>query len=59
MKDRAWLELLSPDERAAVREEYEERAAIMEHDGELERAEAERLAAHGVEARWRDPERRR
>lgn len=35
---------MTPEDIA--REEFEERAAIMEYDGKLPRAEAERLAAH-------------
>lgn len=40
----------SPDE-AALQEEYEERAGILEFDGGLSRAEAERLAWELVVAR--------
>lgn len=33
-------------------EDYEERAAIMEYDGGLQRADAERRAAERVRRRW-------
>lgn len=34
------------------KEEYEERAAIMEYDGKLSRNQAESLARHECEVRW-------
>ena len=42
-----WLSL-APRLRVAAREAYEERAAIMEYDGELIRAEAEHRAYKAV-----------
>jgi hypothetical protein len=37
--------LCTPERREACAAEYEERAAIAEYDGRMERAEAESLAA--------------
>jgi hypothetical protein len=39
-----------PDTRADLRERFEERAGIMEFDGNLQRDEAERLALHEIES---------
>jgi hypothetical protein len=41
---------------AATREEYEERAAIMQFDGGLPRAEAERRARAIIERKLKQPE---
>lgn len=49
-----WWSLLRPEDRAAALEDYEERAAIMEHVGGLARREAERRAAELIAARWSD-----
>ncbi len=37
---------------ADAREDFEERAGIMEFDGELDRAEAERMAEASIRAKW-------
>lgn len=46
---------MTPQERAAQREAYEERAAIMEFDGNLPRAKAERLAGQLHPGPWTKP----